>query len=188
MGTSRAPVREAIRLLEQEGLVTNVPRRGSFVVELDRKDIEEIFSLRSALEAFAVREALPRLEPEDLDGLQALIDEMINAAEKRDMTKLVDSDLEFHQRLVLKANHSRLLDIWQRMYTQLRLFLAMKDQLFENPQDVADTHIPLLEALRSGDVETASQEIKNHIINAGDLLLSSIDDSVDNKSREEPSE
>jgi DNA-binding GntR family transcriptional regulator len=188
MGTSRAPVREAIRLLEQEGLVTNVPRRGSFVIELDHKDIEEIFSLRSVIEVLAVREALPRLTQEDLDGLQDLVDEMIKAAEERDMTRLVDSDLEFHQRLVHIADHSRLLDVWQRMYTQLRLFLAMKDQLYDNPRDVADTHIPLLEALRSGDIETAHQVINSHIINAGDLLLSSIDEPIDTPQREESNE
>lgn len=188
MGTSRAPVREAIRLLEQEGLVTNVPRRGSFVIELDHKDIEEIFSLRSVIEVLAVRQALPRLTQEDLDGLQDLVDEMIKAAEERDMTRLVDSDLEFHQRIVHIADHSRLLDVWQRMYTQLRLFLAMKDQLYDNPRDVADTHIPLLQALRSGDVETAHQVINNHIIQAGDLLLSSIKDTSDTNPREESNE
>jgi DNA-binding GntR family transcriptional regulator len=188
MGTSRAPVREAIRLLEQEGLVTNVPRRGSFVVELDRKDIEEIFSLRSVIEVLAVREAIPRLTAEDLEGLEDLIEEMVSAAEERDMTRLVDSDLEFHQRLVYIADHSRLLDVWQRMYTQLRLFLAMKDQLYDNPRDVADTHIPLLEALRSGDIETAHQVINSHIINAGDLLLSSIDEPIDTPQREESNE
>ena len=188
MGTSRAPVREAIRLLEQEGLVTNVPRRGSFVVELDRKDIEEIYSLRSVLEVLAVREALPRLTAEDLEGLDDLIKEMILAADERDMTKLVEADLEFHQRIVRFASHRRLLDVWQRMYIQLRLFLAMKDQLYDNPRDVAETHIPLLEAFRSGDVETAHQVMSNHIINAGELLLSSIDDATDIPPKEESNE
>jgi DNA-binding GntR family transcriptional regulator len=188
MGTSRAPVREAIHLLEQEGLVTNIPRRGSFVIELDRKDIEEIFSLRSVIEVLAVREALPRLTAEDLEGLDELVKEMINAAEERDMARLVESDLEFHQRIVHLADHSRLLDVWQRMYTQLRLFLAMKDQLYDNPMDVADTHVPLLEALRSGDVETAHRVINNHIINAGELLLSSLNDTTDTNQREDTNE
>jgi DNA-binding GntR family transcriptional regulator len=74
------------------------------------------------------------------------------------------------------------------MYTQLRLFLAMKDQLYDNPMDVADTHVPLLEALRSGDVETAHRVINNHIINAGELLLSSLNDTTDTNQREDTNE
>jgi DNA-binding GntR family transcriptional regulator len=173
MGTSRAPVREAIRLLEQEGIVNNIPRRGSFIVKLENKDIEEIYSLRSVLESLAVREALP-LSDEVLTELQGLVDEMYLAAETNDMVTLVERDLDFHKCIVINANHSRLLDVWQRMSAQLRLFLAMKDRLYENPGDVAETHIPLLEALRDGDIEMAQSVLGEHIVEAGEMLLSSL--------------
>jgi len=173
MGTSRAPVREAIRLLEQEGIVTNIPRRGSFIVELEEKDIEEIYSLRIILELLAVQEALP-LSVETLATLQELVDEMNDAADTNDMGMLVERDLEFHKTLVIQAEHGRLLEAWQRLSAQLRLFMAMKDKLYENPHDVADTHIPLLDALSAGDVEEAQSIIGEHILEAGELLLSNL--------------
>ncbi|MEK7278368.1 MAG: GntR family transcriptional regulator, partial [Chloroflexota bacterium] len=76
MGISRAPVREAIRLLEQEGFVTTTPRKGTFIVELERQDIEEIYSLRSALEGLAVKMAMPHLDATEMDALESLVNDM----------------------------------------------------------------------------------------------------------------
>ncbi len=175
MGISRAPVREAIQLLEQEGFVTSTPRRGTFVVQLERQDIEEIYSLRSALEGLAIKLAMPRITSVEIDELEALVADMCQAADARDMSRLVETDLEFHRRIVVQAGHSRLLQDWLRMSTQLRLFLAIKDQLYENPRDVAESHGPVLDALRAHDVETAQRKLTDHIVEAGHLVLHSLD-------------
>lgn len=175
MGISRAPVREAVRLLEQEGFVTSVPRKGTFVVELTRQDIEEIFSLRSVLEGLAVKLATPRLGPNEIAELGGLMEDMREAAGDRDMSKLVETDLAFHQRIVCLSGHNRLLQDWLRMSVQLRLFFALKGQLYENPRDVADSHEPLIEAFRAGDAVAAEHALIDHIVDAGHLVLASMD-------------
>ncbi len=175
MGISRAPVREAIRLLEQEGFVTSAPRKGTFIVKLERQDIEEIYSLRSVLEGLAVKLALPRLTPLDIDELDALANNMRQAADARDMPRLVETDLAFHQRIVCLSGHNRLLQDWLRMSTQLRLFFAIKDQLYENPRDVAESHQPVLDALRAGDPDAAQRALTAHIVEAGQLVLASLE-------------
>ncbi len=175
MGISRAPVREAIRLLEQEGFVTTTPRKGTFIVELERQDIEEIYSLRSALEGLAVKMALPHLDATEMDALESLVNDMREAAEARDMPRLVEADLAFHQRIVVLSGHNRLMQDWLRMSTQLRLFFAVKDQLYENPRDIAETHQPLLDALRARDVDAAQRVITEHIVEAGQLVLTRLD-------------
>ena len=180
MDVSRAPVREAIRLLEQEGFVMSIPRKGSFVIELDRQDIEEIYSLRTALESLAVRLAVPRMAPADIDELEALVDEMRQAADEKDVPQLVESDLAFHERIVSLASHGRLLETWLRMSTQLRLFFAIKDQLYHNLRDMVDTHHPILTAVRAGDVELAQQTISEHIVSAGELVLAHLDEETGN--------
>jgi DNA-binding GntR family transcriptional regulator len=180
MDVSRAPVREAIRLLEQEGFVMSIPRKGSFVIELDRQDIEEIYSLRTALESLAVRLAVPRMAPADIDELEALVDEMRQAADEKDVPQLVESDLAFHERIVSLASHGRLLETWLRMSTQLRLFFAIKDQLYDNLRDMVDTHHPILTAVRAGDVELAQQTISEHIVSAGELVLAYLDEETGN--------
>jgi DNA-binding GntR family transcriptional regulator len=180
MDVSRAPVREAIRLLEQEGFVMSIPRKGSFVIELDRQDIEEIYSLRTALESLAVRLALPRMAPTDIDELEVLVDEMRQAADEHDVPQLVESDLAFHERIVALASHGRLLKTWLRMSTQLRLFFAIKDQLYDNLRDMVDTHHPILAAARAGDVELAQRTISEHIVSAGELVLAHLDEETGN--------
>ncbi len=175
MGISRAPVREAIRLLEQEGFVTTTPRKGTFIVELERQDIEEIYSLRSALEGLAVKMALPHLDATEMDALESLVNDMREAAEARDMPRLVEADLAFHQRIVVLSGHNRLMQDWLRMSTQLRLFFAVKDQLYENTRDIAETHQPLLDALRARDVDVAQRVLTEHIVEAGQLVLTRLD-------------
>lgn len=182
MGISRAPVREAIRLLEQEGFVTSIPRKGSFVVELTRQDIEEIYSLRSALEALAVKLAIQRMTSGDIDELEMLIDKMRKAVDEHDLPQLVESDLAFHERLICLSGNARLIRTWRRMNTQLRLFLVIKDQLYENWRDVVDTHPPVLEAIRAGDVNLAQHEMSEHIIEAGELVIASLDEINNNNS------
>ncbi|HEY8885215.1 MAG TPA: GntR family transcriptional regulator, partial [Chloroflexota bacterium] len=86
MQISRAPIREAIRVLEQEGLLESVPRRGTFVVSLSSADIEEVYTLRADIEARAIRRALPRLEAEHFEILTSLVDRMLIAAEGAHMT------------------------------------------------------------------------------------------------------
>src|SRR5262249_25046817 len=81
MQISRAPIREAIRQLEQEGLLESVTRRGTFVVALSRDDIEEVYTLRADLEARAIRRAIGRLSPDDLATLESLAETMLLAAE-----------------------------------------------------------------------------------------------------------
>jgi DNA-binding GntR family transcriptional regulator len=175
MGISRAPVREAIRQLEQEGFVTTTPRKGTFIVELERRDIEEIYSLRSALEWLAIKMALPHMDAAEIDNLESIVNEMREAAEARDMSRLVESDMAFHRRIVVLSGHSRLLQDWLRMSTQMRLFFAVKDQLYENPRDIAETHQPLIDAFRAHDVEVAQRELSEHIVEAGELVLRRLD-------------
>ncbi|MFQ5610555.1 MAG: GntR family transcriptional regulator [Anaerolineae bacterium] len=176
MGTSRAPVREAIRLLEEEGFVVSIPRKGSFVIKLKRQDIEEIYTLRTALESLAVKLALPHMTPAEIDELEALVNKMRQAAEERDISQLVEWDHAFHERIVDSSHNSRLIRAWLRMSAQLRLFFSIKDQLYDNPHDVVDTHYPIIEALRAGDIELAQKTLVDHIVEAGELVLTNLDD------------
>lgn len=179
MGISRAPVREAIRLLEQEGFVVSVARKGTFVPRLTRKDIEEIYSLRAVLEGLGVELAIPRLTELDLAELERLSVEMTEAADAHDMPRLVETDLAFHQRLMCLSGHSRLLQDWLRMGTQLRLFFAMKGKLYENPREMADTHRVVLQTLRDRDIPAARRELTEHITDAGRLVLASMEAGVE---------
>lgn len=180
MGISRAPVREAIQHLEQEGFVRSIPRKGSFVIELARQDIAEIYSLRSALEGLAIKLAMPSITEKEIQDLEALVVDMGAAADKRDMSQLVESDHGFHEYLVRLSNNSRLVHAWLRMSAQMRVFFMMKDKLYKDPIDIVRTHDPIIEALRSGDPELAHDSLIQHIVEAGELVIASIDEEESN--------
>src|SRR5207247_6190152 len=94
---SRAPVREALRALEKEGLVTTVPHRGTYVATYTDRDVEEIYSLRPNLESLAFARAVSRVTATELRSLDAMISRMDSLATGTNFQELIRTDLAFHR-------------------------------------------------------------------------------------------
>lgn len=160
MSVSRSPVREALRQLEQEGLITSIPNQGSFVKVFDEKDIEEIFTLRTALEDLACEIVLKdgRLQLADFQRLEAYIEQQREAIETRDFDQLTKLDMDFHEFICIKSEFERLLKMWQSLRGQIQVLFYQRFQAFDEvPQTVDTDHSAILEALRHGDAERFSQ-------------------------------
>ncbi|MHB9091908.1 MAG: GntR family transcriptional regulator, partial [Chloroflexota bacterium] len=100
MGISRAPIREALSWLEQEGMVTNVAHRGFFVVDMLEEEIEQAYQIRALLVGFAIRTAVQRVTPAGIQRLQACIDGMATAAGERNIDALIEHDMRFHREII----------------------------------------------------------------------------------------
>ena len=150
LGVSRPPLREAIRVLEQEGLVVSTPRRGAFVRNLTGDDIFEIYAVRCALEGMAAELLMDHVTPEVLQGLEHMIDQM-EASPDGDLRGIIDQDFEFHRRLIKLSGSARLASMWEQLAGQLRLALTLVDPAFFRPDYVELTHRPLVAAIRSHD-------------------------------------
>jgi len=154
---SRSPVREAFRQLEQEGLIVSVPNQGSFVKEFDEQDIREIFTLRAALESLACEIILknggPR--PADVERLEDYIERQKEAVEARDLDRLIELDMAFHEFICYKAGSERLLQMWRSLRSQVLVLFGQRFRTMPDyvPQTVEADHSAILEALRQGDVE-----------------------------------
>lgn len=175
--TSRAPLREALRQLEHEGLVVTVRHRGTTVVTLSEEDIEEIFSLRAALEAFAVRRAFERGNVEALVAdLASRIEQMASHVAAGDVRNAQEEDFAFHEAIIRAPCHSRLLRVWATMLGQLRLAFRAFHKHPEYPgfANLADRHRSILAAVQSGDLARAEATIVEHIIGPGNGLMWSI--------------
>jgi DNA-binding GntR family transcriptional regulator len=151
-GTSRMPVREALRQLEQQGLVISIPNRGSFARYYDQKDIAEIYELRAVLEGLACRKIAEdqRLTSEDFDLLQGYVEDQLKAFANRDYDAWVESEIRFHTFLLQKAESQRLLRFWRNLHVQC--LFATRDQwgvLFRR----ARGHPIILDALHKGKRE-----------------------------------
>lgn len=159
---SRIPVREALRALELEGLVTSEPHRGFTVTTLDADQVEEIYDLRSVLEGHAVRLAIPLLTPHDIEELQRLYDEMCEAASPEE--ELARRE-RFYMRLYSVTARPRLVGLIARLRHEVSRSLRWK-QVQHSPQH----HEVFFEAIKRGDAEAAAQQLSAHYAKVAALL------------------
>lgn len=153
-GTSRIPVREALRALEYEGLVTSLPYRGFTVTELDADDIEEVYDLRILLEGHAVRLAVPLITEHDLKALEELYAAMSGAAEG-------DAQLaareRFYIRLYSITGRPRLVSVISRLRQEVARSLR-----WPTLQHAPAHHAQFFDAIREGDQEKAASQLASH--------------------------
>lgn len=154
MDVSRGPVREALRLLEREGLVHCAWHRGTTVTTLSAEDVAELGSLRGALEDLAVRQVIARASDEDLATVAKSADMMERVADAHEMVRY---DIAFHDAVFAAAGHQRLADAWDGIRCQVHLFLltrigrSTKGYLDRIPRE----HRGLVAALRARDTGAA---------------------------------
>jgi DNA-binding GntR family transcriptional regulator len=170
LGISVAPVREALRLLEQEGQVTYRPRHGYSVTELRLEDLEEIYELRQLLEERAARAALPALGPEELARVAAAADECAAADERGDVAAELQANRRFHLGLLAAPGHRQLLRVIRLLWDSTEAYRALYYNLPEERRRAADAHQRIMDAARRGDADELVAELDRHRIRALEVL------------------
>ncbi len=170
LGVSRGPVREALGQLEQEGLIRSVPYKGVVVTPLDPDYVRELYSLRVALETFALRIGMARRDPAEIAELGRIVDGMRAAAAHGDAPELARLDLRFHSTIIRMAHNSLLDRAWTPLKIGVQRCLHSRHQIYERLDEVVGTHPELLDAIQRGDATTASEILEQHIIDAGNKL------------------
>jgi DNA-binding GntR family transcriptional regulator len=175
---SRGPVREALVQLEREGLVIKQPNRGATVARLSREDLEEVYTLRLALEQFAIRQAVQHITEKQLEALQAVVDDL-SAQLERGITgqSAAELDIQFHEVIYQAAQHRRLYDFWSILRPQIHIFLLTRVVANPDFRDVTvGAHQRVIEILRTRDEERAASVIAEHIQAAYERILESYPD------------
>jgi DNA-binding GntR family transcriptional regulator len=168
LGTSQAPVREALRDLEILRFVESEPFRGSRVREVSQEELIEIYPVRAAIEEVAAREAATRLEG-NVDALEAELDAMHEAADANDLHAEVEHDVAFHRLIVEASGNAILLETWLSLGIGPRTIItALRTGL--DGHEIAERHRPVLEALRARDPEAAGAALRRHVEQYGELL------------------
>lgn len=157
MEVSRIPIREAIKKLEQEGLVVRQPNKGVDVISFTDQDVRETFSLRARLESMAFEWAIPNITNEDMAQLRALVKEQETTIAERRYDDLARLDMRFHELICLKAGHSRLLKIWYELHAQGQMLLNLRFRQMADytPKTVTEDHLKILDAIERGDIDSA---------------------------------
>jgi DNA-binding GntR family transcriptional regulator len=165
-GISRPPLREALRILQQEGLLQHIPRRGVFVTSLTPTDVRELYSLRWALERFALELALPIDDSARLTPLREAIQMMREAGRAADDHQLLEANQMFHVRLVALPRHSHLSRTHLGLLRQIQLYMALnlraRHQVTHDPEDSVRRHVRLLTAIEQGSLSEVQAEITAH--------------------------
>ncbi len=169
LGTSQAPVREALRELEQLRLVESAPYRGAWVREVSPAELAEIYPVRAALEEVAARGAAVRLEGRTA-ALEAELAAMRRAADEGDLRALVEHDVRFHRLIVEASGNRTLVEVWRALHVESRTAItALATRI--DPHELADKHEPVLRALADRDPERAGAVLRAHIEEFGRLVL-----------------
>jgi DNA-binding GntR family transcriptional regulator len=167
-GVSQAPVREALRELELLRLVVSEPFRGARVREVSAEDLAEIYPVRAALEEVAARGAAPvlggRVEP-----LAVERDAMRDAASRGDVHDFIAHDVAFHRVIVDACGNRTLQELWRSLHVDLRTTITLIKHV-EDLAEVAESHVPVLEAIDAGDPERAASVLRNHIESFADWV------------------
>ena len=166
LGISRPPLREALRLLQQEGLIETRPRRGSVVTTMTDRDVFEILTLRSAYERLAVELGVPVQDPKRLEVCRQALRRMEQFAAVEDRGALVEAAYEFHASIVALAGHRRLDESYAAVQRQVLLCMARNLYTREHEYEDLPTHVGrhrhLLEVIEAGDPEAVLAELAVH--------------------------
>jgi len=187
IGISRTPVREALRRLQHEGLVEAVPRFGTVVRAPDRRELEELYEMREALEAFAAARAAERIGDEDLAALQTLVDDMASVAtelrksgghtlEGAALKRFLAADMGFHLRLFQVAGNRRILKSVVESRLLTGIFGARRqDHTLEVLQEAGRFHGKIVAALRRRDAREAGRLVRDHVRHSKQGALEHLD-------------
>jgi DNA-binding GntR family transcriptional regulator len=153
MQIGRNAVREAIRYLEKEGLVSTTPFKGAYVKVLTEKDLEDLYALRMALEELAIKTLIGNLDDNKISRLKTIVDKMKQVSQNGDVEEIIDADIEFHRTICELSGNLRLLEAWLNLSHQLKAFIGLEDQLYDDdtPETTLGLHYPVFEAIINSD-------------------------------------
>jgi DNA-binding GntR family transcriptional regulator len=173
LDVSRGPVREALVQLEREGLVLVRRHRGATVARLSRSDLEDVYSLRLALERLAVQRATRYATDQDFAAMEAVLSAFDVALSRGPSEKEVaELDVRFHDLIYQAARHQRLYDCWTNLKSQIYLFLLSRNVVDPDFRAVTvKSHAALLEAIRTRNEARATVEIEDHLRGAYDRVV-----------------
>ena len=162
LGVSRTPIREAMTLLEQEGLLRTVPRRGIFIVRKTKRQIVEMIEMWAAIESMAARLATLHASDADIAGLRKMFDEFRNGAPADHIDEYSDANIAFHQAIIrLSGSHlmgETIEDLFMHVRAIRRMTIAQSDRAARSIVD----HMRIIEALEARDTELAERLVRQH--------------------------
>jgi DNA-binding GntR family transcriptional regulator len=173
---SRGPIRDALTQLSFEKLVEVQRPRGVYITGLTRDDVDQLYSLRGALEQLALSRAMRVDDDSRWAAMTAAVSRMAEAADAGDHAAFVTADLEFHSEIYALADHPRLHGAWNQYLPTFAALLEVTINHDDDLHESASDHVTLMQVMRAGDPADAATVLSAHLDGARDRMLSEIAD------------
>lgn len=171
MEVSRTPIREAIRKLEKEGLITIEPRRGAYVSEVSVKDMLDILEVRSNLEGLAAYLAAYRMTKEEQNILQNVSDRFDAAVQAGSMKEMIEADTKFHHLIVESSRNQYLIQMVEQLQELVLRFRYLYYKDFKRAEEMPPEHHGIFDAIRQSRPDKARESAFSHIDKLRDMVL-----------------
>ena len=176
LGVSRTPIREAIRMLEQEGLAVTIPRKGAEVAKMTEKDMEDVLQIRLSLEALAVRLSCENITPADLQELKVAMEDFEEKTKSGQFVEMAKADVKFHEILYKASNNPKLQQLLSNLREQMYRYRVeyLKDAAIY-PRLIEEHH-RMYDALKEKDQKQAVAYVEKHLHNQAEAVKKIIRD------------
>jgi DNA-binding GntR family transcriptional regulator len=171
LGVSRIPIREALRQLEAEGLVTFTPHRGAVVSKLSLEEIDEVFALRADTETGLLRRAVPHLTKEHFTRLDEILGRYESALQRGDVAVWGELNWQFHSTLYAPAGRPITLGLMQRLHDHADRYVRVQLAVTHWESRASQEHRAIAAAARRKDTRRACALLRQHILSAGQSLV-----------------
>jgi DNA-binding GntR family transcriptional regulator len=165
LSVSRVPIREALKMLEAQGILVVTPHRGAHVAEFDRLKIDRIREARIALERLALPDALVTFQnhPEKLLPMEDLLEKMDQAIARKAWVEASKADLEFHRHICLASNNEIVITLWEALARHITIIFGRELSSEGGNRRLRDQHNRVLRLIRKGDLESLYEELHRHV-------------------------
>ena len=174
LGVSRTPIREAIRKLELEGLVTMIPRRGAEVAQITEKSMNDVLEVRRAMDALCVELACDRITPEELQDLKKACDTFEAAVKTDDIKQIAQADVALHDIIVQATGNRRLIQLVNNLSEQMYRYRVEYLKREDAHETLLAEHERIIETIEKRDKEEAMKAVSRHIDNQVAAVIDTI--------------
>lgn len=165
LGVSRTPIREAIRMLEQEGLAVTIPRKGAEVAKMTEKDMEDVLQIRDALDELAASIACEQITKEELDDLKNTMHAFEESTQTGDLKRIAEADVRFHDIIYKATGNPKLENMLSNLREQMYRYRVeyLKDE--KNYPVLVREHSEIVEGLLKKDKQKVTEAMHKHVKN-----------------------
>jgi len=166
LNISRPPIREAFRILATEGLITLVPRKGAFVSGLSIREVKEIYEMKSMMESFATRLAIPLINEEEISEIDSILNLMEERIKENNFKEIQTLNIEFHRKIIEMSKNQKLIYFYESIILPIRRYQRLGLSAPSSWEISLSEHRKIVKAIRSKNIELAERLTREHTMTA----------------------